>query len=67
MKIGIEIPQGKYCTGCMLDVVAVLNGEVTYGCEYLHRQCKADGEYQNRAIKHPDCPSLKPSQEAKNE
>lgn len=58
-KVEVLIPEGRYCTGCMLDVVTVWEGEPFYGCEYLHVQCQAEGEYKNRAIKHPDCPSLK--------
>jgi hypothetical protein len=57
MKIEIEIPDGIYCTGCPCTMVISGGRDVSwhYGCTLLHTECKSEGEFQNRAIKHPMC------------
>lgn len=61
MKIEIEIPDGYYCTGCPCTILFPGGKEVMwrYGCTLLHAECGSDGEYQNRGVKHPNCPASK--------
>lgn len=59
MKVEVEIPQGKYCTGCLFNEMSILRGEYYYGCRLLHRECGGEGEYKTQQVKHLDCPSLK--------
>jgi len=65
MKCEVELPDGKYCTGCSCGITMPAprnkdNWHIwKYGCALVHGKCKADGDYDNRAIKHKDCPTLK--------
>jgi len=65
MKVEIEMPGGRYCTGCPCSIImpAITPGHMWfYGCALIHAQCKGDGEFEVRAIKHKKCPSLAPKE-----
>ena len=60
MKVEVDVPDGKYCTGCPMTHIMPGTGTNmwTYGCTLLHNICEADGDYQTRARKHNKCPAL---------
>jgi len=59
MKIEIEVPNGKYCTGCPCSLILpIYDGSWHYGCSLLHDKCRSDGDYGVRALKNRRCPSV---------
>jgi hypothetical protein len=61
MKIEVDIPKGKVCTGCPFSLIMANPDKLhswKYGCSYLHVKCISGGEYANFGIKHRECPSL---------
>ncbi len=57
MLIDIEKPQGHNCTGCPMSSLFLLNdSKFHYGCNYLHKEVKSGGEFQNYGIRDKDCP-----------
>ena len=58
MKVSVEIPEGKYCNGCLF---VVFDPQLDVGSEHCCVYLKYETMKQDRTgvIKHPDCPSLK--------
>lgn len=56
-KVTIEIPDGAYCTGCPCSIITIGPNRWDYGCRLLRIQCDYEGEFQQRAVKRPDCPA----------
>ena len=60
MKISIEIPEGKYCGGCLLLTSDWPDdGFCNLRDDWVQYEQFKGGHYPNRIIKHPECPSLK--------
>ena len=62
MLIEIEVPKGNHCTGCPMSNLFYISNDIVmwrYGCNYLHKEMKSGGEFQNYGIKDKNCPFLK--------
>lgn len=62
MKVIVEIPEGKNCTGCVFhyEEVTSCNYEESHDeCAYLHKPLNDEVVYPRKRVKkHPECPAL---------
>lgn len=61
MKVEVEIPEGKNCTGCSFHYQALdsFNYEESHDhCAYLDKPLNEDAVFAPKRIKkHPECPA----------
>ena len=60
MKVEVNVPEGRFCTGCPLLRGIVLSWgyeELGYRCGYLKKDIPFDQYKQKLVRKHKDCPA----------
>ncbi len=62
MRVDVELPKGKYCTGCAFEQTVIDSWgyeESHEWCSYLLEELPVPTLYKRLVKKHPKCPTLK--------